>query len=98
MLLIPCPYCGPRPEIEFRCCGEAHIARAAVPEQLSDAEFERFLYIRSNPKGRHHERWRHMHGCARFFNVVRNTVSDRIEASYKVGEPAPVAPASEVSS
>ena len=23
MLLVPCPYCGPRPEIEFRCGGEA---------------------------------------------------------------------------
>ena len=28
MLLIPCPYCGPRPELEFRYAGEAHIARA----------------------------------------------------------------------
>ncbi|MEJ1961749.1 MAG: sarcosine oxidase subunit delta [Gammaproteobacteria bacterium] len=92
MLLIPCPYCGPRPEIEFRCCGEAHITRPSVPSQMSDEALEQLLYIRSNPKGTHHERWRHIHGCARFFNVLRNTISDRIEASYKVGEPRPAAP------
>ncbi len=89
MLLIPCPYCGPRPEIEFRCCGEAHIARPLVPTDVSDEAFERYLYIRSNPKGMHYERWRHVHGCARFFNVARNTVSDRIEASYPIGQTAP---------
>ena len=27
MLLIPCPWCGERDETEFRCGGEAHIAR-----------------------------------------------------------------------
>ena len=92
MLLIPCPHCGPRPEIEFRCCGEAHIARPAVPTQMSDEALERLLYIRSNPKGTHYERWRHIHGCARFFNAMRNTVTDRIEASYEVGAPRPKPP------
>ena len=31
MLLIPCPWCGPRDEIEFHYGGEAHIARPADP-------------------------------------------------------------------
>ena len=31
MLLIPCPWCGARPENEFRYGGEAHIARPADP-------------------------------------------------------------------
>lgn len=57
--------------------------------EMGDEALEQFLYVRTNPKGRYSERWRHIHGCARFFNVVRNTVSDRIEASYKVGEPCP---------
>ena len=30
----------------------------------------------TNPKGLHVERWRHVHGCGRFFNAVRDTVSD----------------------
>ena len=31
MLLIQCPYCGPRPELEFAYAGQAHIARPADP-------------------------------------------------------------------
>ena len=86
MLLIPCPWCGPRPEIEFRHGGEAHIARPADPESVSDTEWAEFLYYRTNPKGIHAERWRHIHGCGRFFNCVRDTVTDRIVATSKPGE------------
>jgi sarcosine oxidase subunit delta len=89
MLLIPCPYCGKRPEIEFRNGGEAHIARPPRPFEVSDEAWEQYLFVRSNPKGQHYERWRHIHGCSRFFNVLRNTVTDRIEASYEIGQPRP---------
>jgi sarcosine oxidase subunit delta len=89
MLLIPCPYCGPRPEIEFRNGGEAHIARPANPAGISDEAWERYLFLRSNPKGLHYERWRHVHGCGRFFNAARDTVTDRIQATYEIGQPRP---------
>jgi sarcosine oxidase subunit delta len=46
--------------------------------------------VRSNPRGIHAERWRHLHGCGRFFNVQRDTVSDTIIASYPVGTPPPL--------
>ena len=36
MLLIPCPYCGERPELEFRYGGQAHIARPENPAALSE--------------------------------------------------------------
>jgi sarcosine oxidase, subunit delta len=89
MLLINCPYCGPRPELEFRYCGEAHIARADDPSKLDDEAWTAFLYVRSNPRGLHYERWRHIHGCARFFNAVRDTVSDFFVSTYAIGEPKP---------
>lgn len=79
MLLIRCPWCGDRPEIEFRHCGEAGIARPADPMAVSDEDWVAFLYLRSNTRGRYHERWRHIHGCQRFFNAVRDTVTDRFE-------------------
>jgi sarcosine oxidase subunit delta len=91
MLLIACPYCGERPENEFHYGGEAHIARPADPAAIDDQAWADFLYSRSNPKGRHAERWRHLHGCGRFFNCVRDTVSDRILVTYKTGEPRPAA-------
>ena len=89
MLLITCPYCGPRPELEFRNMGEAHIARPAFSVEPSDQDWAEFLYMRTNPKGLIAERWRHIHGCARFFNAVRHTVTDKFVTTYKVGEPKP---------
>jgi len=90
MLLIECPYCGvERPALEFRCGGEAHIARPEDPSGKTDEEWAEFLYMRTNTKGVYAERWRHIHGCGRFFNAVRDTVSDKFLKIYKAGEPMP---------
>lgn len=94
MLLIHCPYCEEdRPELEFRHAGEAHVARPANIADISDEAFEAYFFIRKNPKGLAWERWRHIHGCARFFNAVRDTVTDRFVTTYKAGEPKYVVPA-----
>ena len=87
MLLIKCPWCGERPEIEFVAKGEAHVARPA--EGASEAEIAEALYVRDNTRGLLAERWRHLHGCGRFFNAVRHTVTDRFVVTYRVGEPKP---------
>lgn len=89
MLIIECPYCGERPETEFRYGGEAHIARPENPDALSDEEWADFLFMRSNTKGAFRERWMHAAGCRRWFNAIRDTVSYRIMATYKVGEMPP---------
>jgi sarcosine oxidase, subunit delta len=89
MLIITCPYCGPRPEIEFRYGGEAHVPRPAATENLDDQAVADRLYLRTNPKGLHAERWRHAHGCGRFFNALRDTVTDVFVTTYKAGEPRP---------
>ena len=90
MLLIRCPYCEEdRPELEFRHAGEAHIVRPSAADDVSDEDFEAFLFLRENRKGRTFERWRHVHGCGRFFNAVRDTVSDRFVTTYKAGEKKP---------
>jgi len=91
MLLITCPYCGSRPEIEFRNMGEAHIQRPTP--SATDQDMAEFLYLRTNPKGLIAERWRHMHGCGRFFNAIRHTVTDKFLHVYKSGEPKPDIPA-----
>ncbi|MBV1703850.1 MAG: sarcosine oxidase subunit delta [Hyphomicrobiales bacterium] len=90
MLLIRCPYCATeRPEIEFRHGGQAHVARPADPSAVDDAAWSEYLFFRDNPKGVAAERWRHVHGCGRFFNCLRDTVSDRILATYPAGAPRP---------
>lgn len=90
MLLIHCPYCQiDAPELEFVHAGEAHIKRPEVPADYSDAEWKDFLFIRSNKRGLHAERWRHSHGCGRFFNAIRDTVTDKFLTTYKAGEARP---------
>ncbi len=89
MLLIECPYCGPRDEHEFSYGGEAHIARPKNPEKLSDEEWADYVFMRTNPKGAHRERWCHAHGCRRWFNVERDTMTHRISAVYKMGSKPP---------
>ncbi|MFZ1813497.1 MAG: sarcosine oxidase subunit delta [Rhizobiaceae bacterium] len=90
MLLIRCPYCEEeRPELEFRGAGEAHIARPQNIAAISDEEFEQFFFIRENHKGLVFERWRHIHGCGRFFNAARHSVSDKFIMTYKAGEKKP---------
>ena len=89
MLLIRCPYCEEeRAEIEFYHVGEAHIERPD-PTKATDKEWAQFLFGRDNPAGIHFERWYHIHGCARYFNAARNTISDKFLLTYKAGEPRP---------
>lgn len=89
MLQIDCPWCGPRDETEFSYGGEAHIVRPSDPDATSDEAWADYLFMRTNPRGRHAEQWCHAHGCRRWFNVVRHTVSYRIEAVYRIGGQGP---------
>jgi sarcosine oxidase, subunit delta len=90
MLIIDCPYCGPRPELEFAHGGQAHVARPADPSQATDDDWTGYLYLRSNTLGVYAERWRHARGCGRFFNALRDTRTDQFLATYRAGEKPPV--------
>ncbi|MGW2746253.1 sarcosine oxidase subunit alpha family protein [Streptomyces sp. NPDC001450] len=89
MLLIPCPWCGPRDEAEFHYGGQAHVPYPEDPSALTDEEWARYLFFRDNPKGPFAERWSHAAGCRRWFNAVRDTATNEILAVYRAGEPRP---------
>ncbi len=89
MLLLTCPWCGPRDETEFHYGGEAHVPYPADPEALTDAEWAEYVFVRNNPRGPFAERWSHSAGCRSWFNVVRDTVTHEILATYRMGEPRP---------
>ena len=89
MLLIPCPWCGPRNDNEFAYGGEAHVVRPADPDALSDEQWADYVFMRDNPKGWFRERWVHSQGCRRWFNLVRHTVTHEVRAAYKPGETPP---------
>jgi heterotetrameric sarcosine oxidase delta subunit len=85
MLLIPCPWCGPRAYVEFTYGGDAAKLPPA-PESVSDAEWDAHLYLRDNPAGPHAELWHHSHGCRMWVRVVRDTVTHEILAATPPGE------------
>ncbi|MES5820582.1 sarcosine oxidase subunit alpha family protein [Streptomyces sp. RG80] len=92
MLLIPCPWCGPRDEAEFHYGGQAHVAYPPDPASLSDEDWARYLFFRDNPKGPFAERWSHAAGCRRWFNAVRDTSTNEILTVYRTGEERPETP------
>jgi sarcosine oxidase, subunit delta len=87
MLMIECPFCGPRTETEFSYGGQAHVAYPRDPSALSDEQWARFLFYRDNPKGTHHERWAHSAGCRKWFNAVRDTRTYAISRVYRLTDP-----------
>lgn len=89
MFVIDCPNCGPRDQSEFTYAGEAHIARPTETENMTDAQWAEFVFMRTNTKGLFAERWWHATGCRKFFNMLRNTATDEIHAVYRIGEKPP---------
>lgn len=93
MMKITCPWCGERGEEEFAHGGPAHLARPVndeMPaEDVSDAGWADYLFMRDNVKGVSLERWGHIHGCGQWFNMVRDSASHKIHTTYKMGERPP---------
>jgi heterotetrameric sarcosine oxidase delta subunit len=89
MLLIGCPWCGPRDETEFRYGGQAGIETPPDPDAIDDAAWADYLFMRDNPKGPFAERWCHQAGCRRWFNVVRDTLTSEISATWPAGAARP---------
>ncbi|SLN26447.1 Sarcosine oxidase, delta subunit family [Roseivivax jejudonensis] len=88
MLILTCPYCGvAADETELAPGGEAHLRRHG-PDS-SDSDFEAYLFLRRNPRGLHLERWRHAHGCGKWFHAARDTMTMEVLGTYPAQVTAP---------
>ena len=88
MLRLTCPYCGvDADETELSPGGPAHLTREG-PESTDEA-FETYIFLRSNPKGVHLERWRHAYGCGKWFLAARCTVTLEVFGTYPAQTAAP---------
>ena len=88
MLILHCPVCGiDACETELAPGGEAHLTR--VGPGASDDAFEAYLFHRANPRGVHFERWRHAHGCGKWFLAARDTTTMEVFATYTAQTAAP---------
>ena len=90
MLLIRCPYCGERPEIEFRHGGRgAHRAPARSGVAVATPNGRTIFTTAPIRRACTPSAGATSHGCGRFFNALRDTISDFFLTTYKLGEPRP---------
>ena len=86
MLEIRCPYCGKRSQIEFAYGGDATVKRPELNSDVSDQEWDNFVYYRKNPRGNHLELWHHISGCRQWFKAHRNTATHEIIQTYELNQ------------
>jgi sarcosine oxidase subunit delta len=86
MLEIKCPYCGNRSQNEFAYGGDATVKRPELNTEISDQDWDNFVYYRKNPRGKHLELWHHISGCRQWFKVLRNTATHEIIQTMEMKE------------
>jgi heterotetrameric sarcosine oxidase delta subunit len=86
MMLIPCPWCGPRSQVEFVHGGDASLRRPAPDAPM--AEWIDYVYLRDNPCGPSDELWCHAAGCRSWFRLRRDTRTHDIAGSAPLHEPS----------
>jgi heterotetrameric sarcosine oxidase delta subunit len=87
MILLPCPWCGPRPATEF-----AHVGEVSVrpdPAAATAAQWRGYLYLRANPCGWTSETWYHRMGCRRFIKVERHTETNEVRSASAAAAESP---------
>lgn len=82
MIVLTCPYCGPRNVGEFAHLGE--LTQRPDPRTATQAEWRSYLYLRDNLAGVVHERWLHRAGCRRFFDAERDTTDNTVHRTMKL--------------
>lgn len=76
MLRIHCSFCGERDHNEFTYGGDATVV---YPDLSAPVEaWINAVYVRSNPKGPHRERWQHSDGCRLWLIVERDTMTHEV--------------------
>jgi heterotetrameric sarcosine oxidase delta subunit len=79
MLMVPCPWCGPRNSSDLRYVGESR--PRPEPGSATREAWRRYLYVKNNPAGWTTETWYCRSGCRRYFVVERHTVTNEIRTS-----------------
>jgi methylglutamate dehydrogenase subunit B len=90
---IPCPFCGPRDEVEFRYRGDGTLSRPvlAAEDPAAAPAFLAYVFDRANPRGWHLEWWQHAQGCRRVLKVLRHTQTHAIAwAGWPTDDAPPV--------
>jgi heterotetrameric sarcosine oxidase delta subunit len=82
MMLLECPWCGPRNADEFAHVGEA--PNRPDPATASAEQWRGYLYLSANPAGWVHEWWLHRGGCRRYLAATRDTLTNTVARTAPV--------------
>ena len=52
-------------------------------KEVTDQEWDNFVYLRKSPRGKHLELWHHVSGCRQWIKVLRDTNTHEIFNTYK---------------
>jgi len=88
MLLIPCPWCGPRPENEFHGGTSTNRTRPSDGD-ATDGAWTGYLFTEPSATGPREERWCHTHGCGQWFLLERNTETGALGKTSRIATPEP---------
>jgi len=55
-------------------------------KEISDLEWDNFVYLRKSLRGKHLELWHHISGCRQWFKVQRDTATHEIFKTLKPNE------------
>ena len=78
MLVIHCPFCGPRNESEFSYGGPARRRAPRIPTWSAMPRWVDWLTVPENRMGQVPERWCHLRGCGSWLTLSRHTVTHEI--------------------
>lgn len=79
MMLLPCPWCGPRNVSEFGYVGER--SPRPDPATTGPSEWRAYLYTRRNARGWTAETWYHGNGCRRHVVIERHTLTNETRST-----------------
>ncbi len=83
VIVLQCPWCGPRNVSEFHSLGE--VVDRPDPSTANRWEWRSYLYLRRNPAGRVHERWFHRAGCRRTSTPSATLATTPVFATWRLG-------------
>lgn len=75
---INCPHCGERSLDEYLYHGDATLTRPDMASPNAMDEFVSYVFVRTNPPGKHRELWYHSAGCHAWLVVTREIATHNI--------------------
>ena len=58
----------------------------SLNKEISDLEWDSFVYLRKSLRGNHLELWHHISGCRQWFKAQRDTATHEIFKTLKPNE------------